>query len=215
MTAYIVDRVNTTGTVWLGLTIACAQCHDHKYDPITQKEYYQLYAFFHNVPEKGLDGQKGNAAPLLKTPTPEQKQKFADLDTSIKQLEEQLKGLAPETNAAGAKQFQDRLTKLRQATDGVGEADSDHDGHGGDAEAARHLYADPRAVRQEGREGDRRRARQSAAAAAGSPGQPLGLARWLVDPGPAVDGAGHRQPLLADVLRHRHREDGGGFRFAR
>ena len=65
--AYIVDRVNTTGTVWLGLTIACAQCHDHKYDPIAQKEYYQLYAFFYNVPENGLDGGKGNAAPLLRT----------------------------------------------------------------------------------------------------------------------------------------------------
>ena len=65
-TAYIVDRVNTTGTVWLGLTVGCAQCHDHKFDPITQKEYYQLYAFFNNVPENGLDGSKGNAAPLLK-----------------------------------------------------------------------------------------------------------------------------------------------------
>src|SRR5205823_2344544 len=53
--AYIVDRVNTTSTVWLGLTLACTQCHDHKYDPFTQKEYYQLYAFFHNVPENGLD----------------------------------------------------------------------------------------------------------------------------------------------------------------
>src|SRR5713101_1746822 len=43
-TAYLVDRVNTTGTVWLGLTIGCAQCHDHKFDPIAQKEYYQLLA---------------------------------------------------------------------------------------------------------------------------------------------------------------------------
>ena len=53
---YIVDRVATTGTTWLGLTVACAQCHDHKYDPITQRDYYQIYAFFHNVPESGKDG---------------------------------------------------------------------------------------------------------------------------------------------------------------
>jgi mono/diheme cytochrome c family protein len=51
----IVDRVNTTGTVFLGLTIGCAQCHDHKYDPISQREYYQLYAFFNNVDEPELE----------------------------------------------------------------------------------------------------------------------------------------------------------------
>jgi hypothetical protein len=75
-TAYLVDRVNTTGTVWLGLTVACAQCHDHKYDPIKQREYYQLYAFFNNLPEKGLDGNKGNAAPAIKTPTAAQQQQL-------------------------------------------------------------------------------------------------------------------------------------------
>ena len=50
----------------MGLTLRCAQCHDHKYDPITQKDYYRFYAFFNNVPENGLDGQKGNAAPFMK-----------------------------------------------------------------------------------------------------------------------------------------------------
>jgi mono/diheme cytochrome c family protein len=85
--AYIVDRVNTTATVWLGLTIACAQCHDHKYDPISQKDYYRFYAFFHNVPENGLDGAKGNAVPLLRTPTPRQEQRLAELDAAIKQLD--------------------------------------------------------------------------------------------------------------------------------
>ena len=48
---YVVDRVETTATVWLGLTIGCARCHDHKYDPITQQEFYPLFAFFNNVPE--------------------------------------------------------------------------------------------------------------------------------------------------------------------
>ena len=51
----VIDRVNTTGTVFLGLTIGCAQCHDHKYDPISQRDYYQLFAFFNNVDEPELD----------------------------------------------------------------------------------------------------------------------------------------------------------------
>ena len=52
--AYVVDRVDTTSNVWMGLTVGCARCHDHKYDPILQKEYYQLFAYFNNVPEQRL-----------------------------------------------------------------------------------------------------------------------------------------------------------------
>src|SRR4029450_8938551 len=63
--AYLVDRVNTTATVWLGLTMACAQCHDHKYDPLSKADYYRFLAYFNSVAEQGLDGNKGNAAPLL------------------------------------------------------------------------------------------------------------------------------------------------------
>jgi hypothetical protein len=62
---YIVDRVNTTATVWLGLTMGCAQCHDHKFDPVSQIDYYRFFAFFNSVAEKPLDGDAGNAAPLL------------------------------------------------------------------------------------------------------------------------------------------------------
>jgi hypothetical protein len=100
--AYIVDRVNTTTTVFLGLTVACAQCHDHKYDPITQKDYYQLYAFFHNVPENGLDGSKGNAAPVLKSPTKKQQQQLDKIDAAIAQIEKQLQGPLPQVDSAQA-----------------------------------------------------------------------------------------------------------------
>jgi len=98
--AYIVDRVNTTGTVWLGLTVGCAQCHDHKYDPIKQKEYYQLYAFYNNIPENGLDGQKGNAVPVLKLPSPDQQKKLDELAAKVKKLEQKTTEPIPEVDAA-------------------------------------------------------------------------------------------------------------------
>ncbi len=90
LNAYIVDRVNTTGTVFLGLTVACTQCHDHKYDPISQREFYQLYAFFNNLPENGLDGRKGNAVPLLSFPTREQQEQLDAVAAEIKSQEEKI-----------------------------------------------------------------------------------------------------------------------------
>lgn len=89
-TAYIVDRVNTTSTVWLGLTVGCTQCHDHKYDPLTQKEFYQLYAFFHNVPENGLDGRTGNSEPMVKAPSPTEREKLDALARQIAAIEQEL-----------------------------------------------------------------------------------------------------------------------------
>jgi hypothetical protein len=65
---YVADRVDTTATVWLGLSAGCARCHDHKYDPISQREYYQLFAYFNRVPEKGIDGRKGAAKPFIEVP---------------------------------------------------------------------------------------------------------------------------------------------------
>ncbi len=75
----IVDRVNTTGTVFLGLTVGCAQCHDHKYDPISQRDYYRLFAFFNNVDE-----------PNLEIATAEQQKRRAEVRTRIDRFHREL-----------------------------------------------------------------------------------------------------------------------------
>ena len=76
---YVVDRVDTTATVWLGLTVGCARCHDHKFDPVTQKEYYQLFSFFNNLDEKGRVFKLGNSPPLVVAPTRQQQRKLQEL----------------------------------------------------------------------------------------------------------------------------------------
>lgn len=66
-TEYVIDRVETMGTVWMGLTLSCARCHDHKYDPITQREFYELFAFFNNLDEKGfINNLRGSADPKVR-----------------------------------------------------------------------------------------------------------------------------------------------------
>jgi hypothetical protein len=83
---YVTDRVRTLGMAWLGLTLECAHCHDHKFDPITQRDHYRFYAFFNNVPEIGEDGRVANAVPIIPAPTPEQQQKLKSLESRIDQL---------------------------------------------------------------------------------------------------------------------------------
>ncbi|MDP6443669.1 MAG: DUF1553 domain-containing protein [Pirellulaceae bacterium] len=87
---YIIDRVNTTATVWLGQTMRCCRCHDHKHDPLTQRDFYQLYAFFNNVDELGLDGERGNAKPVIRAPTSSQLREVAELDEQALQLQQGL-----------------------------------------------------------------------------------------------------------------------------
>jgi hypothetical protein len=65
---YVIDRVNTTGTVWLGLTLGCAQCHSHKFDPVSQKDYYRMFAYFNSIDEDGRAG--GGAKPFMKYQSP-------------------------------------------------------------------------------------------------------------------------------------------------
>jgi hypothetical protein len=79
----VTDRVDTVGTVMLGLTTGCAKCHDHKYDPFTRKEYYSLFAYFNSLDEDPLDGNIARHAPIVMVPSAEQQAQRAKLDAEI------------------------------------------------------------------------------------------------------------------------------------
>lgn len=87
---YAVDRVKTTSTVWLGLTMECAQCHDHKYDPISQEEYYQFYAFFNVSSDGGMQTRDGNAEPRLEIPDPEKARQLPAVQQAQQESSERL-----------------------------------------------------------------------------------------------------------------------------
>ncbi|MEO8075153.1 MAG: DUF1553 domain-containing protein [Acidobacteriota bacterium] len=80
---YVMDRVEATSSTFMGLTMGCARCHSHKFDPITHKEFYQFFAFFNTLPELGLDGRAGNAAPLVQLPSPSQQARLDELKVAI------------------------------------------------------------------------------------------------------------------------------------
>ncbi|WP_406694111.1 DUF1553 domain-containing protein [Singulisphaera sp. Ch08] len=99
--AYVVDRVNTMATAFLGLTFECARCHDHKYDPITQRDFYALYAFFQNIDESG---QTSYFTPAMPVPTlllsdEATDQKIADLERRITAKEAELRLLRDQTRS--------------------------------------------------------------------------------------------------------------------
>jgi len=92
------DRIDTTATTWLGLTVACAQCHDHKYDPITQRDYYSLLDAFNRVPESGtpqfFSSRIRVAAPFVELPTAENADRIAELEAKIKAADAEAKPVA-------------------------------------------------------------------------------------------------------------------------
>jgi len=92
---YMVDRVKTTSNVWLGLSMECGQCHDHKYDPITKRDYYRFFAFFNQSVEKGFQTRSGNAVPLISVPTGEQERDLAAITASIEAVDAFLQSADP------------------------------------------------------------------------------------------------------------------------
>ena len=107
---YVVDRVDTTSTIWLGLSLGCARCHDHKYDPITQQEYYQLFAYFNNVPENGKAFKYGNSPPFIKAPTTSQQKQLQELDSQLRNLQKQHQQLV-KSHGQKQQQWENELAK--------------------------------------------------------------------------------------------------------
>ena len=101
-TEYVADRVNTFGTAMLGLTLECARCHDHKFDPITQRDYFSLFAFFNNIDESGLYSHFTNATPtpaLLLWPSHEEN-RHRELTRRMTSLEARLQAIRPSARTA-------------------------------------------------------------------------------------------------------------------
>jgi hypothetical protein len=99
---YVVDRVDTTATVFLGLTMGCARCHDHKFDPIRQKEFYRVFAFFNNVPERGKAVKYGNSPPMILAPTIAQREQLRRLEQEMAAAEARCRKLEPDLAHAQA-----------------------------------------------------------------------------------------------------------------
>lgn len=111
---YAVDRVKTTSMVWMGLSMECAQCHNHKYDPITQEEYYQFFAYFNQAADPGKQTRNGNQAPIVDIVD---REKTAQADA----LQKELDALPKQLEARGKAAEADYQTWLTTAAANVGE----------------------------------------------------------------------------------------------
>lgn len=112
---YVFDRTETMSTAFLGLTVACAKCHDHKFDPVSQKDYYQLTAFFNNIRELGMTGDDGDYGPLLPLPDETTEQHLQRLENSITQIEKEIELNA--TDLASLETYMDELPSSNKVMD--------------------------------------------------------------------------------------------------
>ena len=88
----VIDRTDAFGTIFLGLTTGCAVCHDHKFDPISSKDYYSLSAFFNSLDGRAMDGNVKDPAPVITAPNDEQRQQLADFDQTLAELRREMRG---------------------------------------------------------------------------------------------------------------------------
>jgi len=98
----VFDRVETFGQVFFALTFTCSRCHDHKYDPVTQKDYYGLFAFFNSLEGQEMDGNKKDPAPVIKVPSPDQAHELARLRDAAGKVEARVNGPVPDLDARQA-----------------------------------------------------------------------------------------------------------------
>lgn len=191
---YVVDRLETVAAVWMGLTLGCGRCHDHKYDPFSQREFYQFYAFFNSIADEGRG--HGNAPPTLRLTTPEQEQQAAELDRQIESLRGKL--AAAGEDAAKTAEREELNQAIQQAT-------AKRDGLLAAAPvmmiqqelpAPRETFVLVRGAYD--KPGEKVSPDVPSALPPlpeGAPANRLGLARWLVDPG---------HPLTARVIVNRY-----------
>src|SRR5262247_625444 len=111
---YVVEQVDTTSTVFMGLTLGCAGCHKHKYDPFTQKEYYQLTAYFNSIDEDGHSFDQGNSPPVMAAPTKEQRLRLRQFTQEIAQAESHYNALA-EKSARAQRHWENSLLASKNA----------------------------------------------------------------------------------------------------
>ena len=193
-----VDRVGTTGSVWLGSTLACAQCHDHKYDPFTQKDFYRILAFYDHSTE-----------PALKVFPPEVAQKRAALEKEIHEMEERAKVIR--LTEQGYKEFQARARSLEEEP--CGTQTRRDAGDGGEARCGDSLrfHSNQGRVPQPGREGRRGDPGGSSGDVRQDSPQPTRAGALDRFPGEPANGESRSQSTLGASLRQRNRGDERGF----
>jgi len=110
---YAVDRVKTTSMVWMGLSMECAQCHDHKYDPIPQQDYYRFFAYFNQASDPGMQTRKGNQSPIVDVPNLEGVAKAAEIEKQLAEIKKQREARLGESSA----DYEAWLVKAEKKTD--------------------------------------------------------------------------------------------------
>jgi len=113
--SYVFDRTETFGTAFLGLTVGCAKCHDHKFDPISQKEYYELTAFFNNIKDLGMTGDDGNYGPMLPVMTMAEEASLKTIENEIANQRSIVETTKEEV--AAVKSFVDQMTTSAPVAD--------------------------------------------------------------------------------------------------